>query len=118
LVGRATQLLHDRLMTAVDKRKRVVPAPLEWEYAPAPEARDIVRFEERYGLFVGGKHVEPKSGEWFATTSPATEETLAEVALAGAEDGDLAVGAARGAYENGWARPPPARPPRAPTPDG
>src|SRR5262249_20284324 len=102
LVGRATQLLHDRLMTDVAKRKGVAPAPLEWEYAPAPEARDLVRLEERYGLFVGGKHVEPKSGEWFATTSPATEEPLAEVALAGAEDVDLAVGAAREAYDNGW----------------
>jgi aldehyde dehydrogenase (NAD+) len=89
-------------MADVAKRKSVAPAPLEWEYAPAPEARDIVRFDDRYGLFVGGSHVEPRSGEWFETTSPATEERLAEVALAGAEDVDLAVGAAREAYENGW----------------
>jgi len=89
-------------MTDVAKRKDVAPAPLEWEYAPAPEARDIVRFEERYGLFVAGEHVAPKSGQWFATTSPASEEQLAEVALAGPEDVDLAVGAAREAYENGW----------------
>src|SRR5207249_2910557 len=98
------RLLHDRLMTDVAKRKDVAPAPLEWEYAPAPEARDIVRFEERYGLFVAGEHVAPKSGQWFATTSPASEEQLAEVALAGPEDVDLAVGAAREAYENGWAK--------------
>ncbi len=89
-------------MTDVAKRKDVAPAPLEWEYAPAPEARDIVRFEERYGLFVAGEHVDPKSGQWFATISPASEELLAEVALAGPEDVDLAVGAAREAYENGW----------------
>jgi aldehyde dehydrogenase (NAD+) len=84
------------------KRAAAVVSPLEWEYAPAPEARDIVRLEERYGLFVGGEQVEPRSKEWFPTTSPATEEQLAEIALAGAEDVDLAVGAARDAFENGW----------------
>ena len=77
-------------------------SPLEWEYAPAPEARDIVRFEERYGLYVGGELVEPRSKEWFPTISPETEEQLAEVAQAGAEDVDAAVVAARAAFENGW----------------
>ena len=48
------------------QRHAAVPALTEWEYAPAPEARDIVTLEERYGLFVGGEFVEPQSGEWFA----------------------------------------------------
>ena len=93
-------------MGGVEKKSATTPvaSPLEWEYAPAPEARDIVRLEERYGLYVGGEQVEPRSKEWFPTTSPATEEQLAEVALAGAEDVDLAVGAARDAFENGWSR--------------
>ena len=86
-------------MGSVEKR---TTSPLEWEYAPAPEARDIVRFQERYGLFVGGELVEPRSKQWFPTISPATEEQLAEVALAGAADVDSAVGAARAAFENGW----------------
>ena len=60
------------------------------------------RFQERYGLFIGGELVEPRSGEWFTTISPADEEPLAEVAQAGAEDVDLAVQAARGAFEDGW----------------
>ncbi len=81
---------------------RSVPAPLEWEYAPAPEARDVVSLEERYGLFIGGEHVEPRSGQWFPTISPATEERLADVAQAGPEDVDLAVAAARAAFEDGW----------------
>ena len=72
---------------------------LEWTYAPAPESRAIVSFEERYGLFVGGETVEPRSGEWFTSISPADEEPLAEVAQAGAEDVDLAVGAARAGFE-------------------
>ena len=79
-----------------------MPSPLEWEYAPAPEARDIVHFEERYGLFIGGEQVAPRSRKWFPTISPATEEHLAEVALAGPRDVDLAVQAARGAFEDGW----------------
>jgi aldehyde dehydrogenase (NAD+) len=66
-----------------------------WEYAEAPESSEIVKLEQRYGLFVGGELVDPKSGRWFETINPATEETLAEVAEAGPEDVDLAVRAAR-----------------------
>jgi aldehyde dehydrogenase (NAD+) len=68
-----------------------------WEYASAPESTDIVHLEDRYGLFVGGEFVEPKSGRYFPTINPATEETLSEVAEAGAEDVQVAVEAARGA---------------------
>ena len=63
-----------------------------WEYAPAPESRDIVKLQARYGLFIGGKEVAPRSGQWFTTIDPATEEPLAEVARAGVEDVDQAVG--------------------------
>ncbi len=68
---------------------------LDWTYAPAPESRAIVPLEERYGLYIGGETLEPRSGEWFTTISPATEEPLAEVAQAGPEDVDTAVAAAR-----------------------
>ena len=87
---------------AIEHRKPTTPALTEWDYAPAPEARDIVSLEERYGLFVGGEFVEPQSGQWFPTVSPSTEETLTEVAQAGEDDVDAAVGAARSAFENGW----------------
>jgi aldehyde dehydrogenase (NAD+) len=89
-------------MSEVAKKGQAVPAPLEWAYAPAPEARDIVQLRERYGLFIGGEEVEPRTGQWFPTISPANEEVLTEVAQAGAEDVDLAVGAARDAFVNGW----------------
>jgi len=91
-------------MAQLEKRTASVPAPLEWEYAPAPEARDIVEIRDRYGLFVGGEEVEPRSSEWFESISPSTEEALFEVALAGAEDVELAVSSARGAFEDGWAK--------------
>ena len=89
-------------MAQVEKRAASVPATFEWEYAPAPEARDIVQIRDRYGLFVGGEEVEPRSGEWFGSISPSTEELLFKVALAGEEDVALAVDSARDAFENGW----------------
>ena len=85
-------------MAQVEKRASA-PAPFEWDYAPAPEARDLVELKPRYGLFVGGEEVEPRSGEWFTSISPSTEEELFDVAQAGAEDVELAVGAARAGFE-------------------
>jgi aldehyde dehydrogenase (NAD+) len=73
-----------------------------WEYAPAPESRDIVTVKERYGLFIGGREVQAKDGGLFATVNPATEETLAQVARASAVDIDLAVKAARRAQKRSW----------------
>src|SRR5215210_5456760 len=89
-------------MSDVEQRTDRAPVPSEWTYAPAPEARDIVRLEERYGLYVGGEWVEPRSSEWFETLDPSTEEPLAEVAQAGPEDVDRSVAAARDAFANGW----------------
>src|SRR5687767_5549969 len=73
-----------------------------FDYAPAPESREIVSIRPRYGLFIGGDFVEPKSGTWFETIDPATEERLSEVAEAGPEDVDRAVAAARNASESSW----------------
>jgi aldehyde dehydrogenase (NAD+) len=84
------------------KRRGGAPVPSGWEYAPAPEARDIVAIEDRYGLFVGGEFVEPRSGEWYPTVDPASEEPLAEIPQAGPEDVAAAVEAARDAFANGW----------------
>ena len=86
-------------MGAVEKKRSTLAATGTWEYAPAPESRDIVSFEERYGLFIGGEEVSPRSRTWFPTISPATEEPLAEVAQAGPKDVALAVDAAREGFE-------------------
>jgi aldehyde dehydrogenase (NAD+) len=71
-------------------------------YATSRESTDIVRIEDRYGLFIDGDFVEPASDAWFPTLNPATEERLAEVPEAGAEDVDRAVTSARRAWEDGW----------------
>ncbi|MCX7925996.1 MAG: aldehyde dehydrogenase family protein, partial [Fimbriimonadales bacterium] len=79
-------------------------APGVWQYSPAPEARDIVKIQPRYELFINGAFVPPHSGRYFETVNPANEETLAEVAYADAEDIDRAVQAARRAYETVWSK--------------
>ncbi len=89
-------------MTEIDKKQDRSPVPSAFEYAPAPESRDLVKLEDRYGLFIGGEFVEPRSGEFHPSVSPSSEEELAQVAYGGAADVDTAVGAARGAFENGW----------------
>jgi aldehyde dehydrogenase (NAD+) len=73
-----------------------------FEYATSRESREIVTIAPRYGLYVGGELVEPRSGEYVPTIDPATEEPLAEVAQAGPEDIATAVTAARDAYEERW----------------
>jgi aldehyde dehydrogenase (NAD+) len=75
-----------------------------WDYAPAPESRDIVRLRSSYGLFIDGAFVDPADGGAFKTANPATEEVLAEVAEAGPADVDRAVAAARRAYDRVWGR--------------
>jgi aldehyde dehydrogenase (NAD+) len=89
-------------LTDLERKQDRSPVPSGWDYAPAPESSDIVTLEDRYGLFIGGEIVDPRSDEYFKTLNPATEEKLAEVSQAGAEDVDLAVRAARDAYDNGW----------------
>ncbi len=73
-----------------------------WDYAPAPEATDIVSIAPSYDLFIGGEFVPPAGGGHFATLNPATEQPLAEVAQATEQDVDRAVGAARDAYQGAW----------------
>src|SRR5829696_10179404 len=87
---------------AVSTDRSVTPAPsrapaswglgegqaIPWEYAPAPEARDIVRLQERYGLFIDGKFRDATGGATFTTVDPSTEQPLAEVAKAAPADID------------------------------
>jgi aldehyde dehydrogenase (NAD+) len=74
-------------MSEVERKQDRTPVPADWTYAPAPESRDIVTIEERYGHYIGGEWVEPS--ETYRTIEPASEV-------------GTAVEAAREAYENGW----------------
>jgi aldehyde dehydrogenase (NAD+) len=95
-------------MAELEQRSDGTPVPSAWEYASAPESREIVELNERYGLFVGGEFVEPRSGEYYETVDPSSEEPLAQIPQAGAEDVALAVGTARDTFENGWSAASPA----------
>jgi aldehyde dehydrogenase (NAD+) len=77
-------------------------AEAAWDYAPAPESREIVTVAGEYGLFVDGEFGPAADGRQFPTINPATEETLTRVALAGQPDVDRAVAAARAAYARVW----------------
>jgi aldehyde dehydrogenase (NAD+) len=73
-----------------------------WEYDPAPESANAF-IDKRYGLFIGGKFVAPKSGKYFDSISPGNEEKLSEIALAGDADVDAAYQAAAHAFES-WSK--------------
>ncbi|MET7961215.1 aldehyde dehydrogenase family protein [Micromonospora zamorensis] len=73
-----------------------------FEYAPAPESRSVVDLKPSYGLFIDGKFVDPTDGGSFKSINPASEEVLAEIAEAGAQDVERAVRAARKAYDKVW----------------
>jgi aldehyde dehydrogenase (NAD+) len=68
-----------------------------WEYDPAPETADP-KLKSKYDLFIGGKFVAPRSGKYFDSINPATEEVLAQIALAGQADVDAAYHAAQKAF--------------------
>ena len=68
------------------------------ETAPRPKIRQTE-------CFIGGHWVPAASGKTFETVNPATEEVIAQVAEGDAADVDLAVKAARDAFDNGpWRR--------------
>ncbi len=75
-----------------------------WDYAPSLEGTSHIQLKKKYDLFIDGKWVKPKSGKYFASINPANEEVLAEVAHANKADVDLAVKAARKAYNNVWSK--------------
>jgi aldehyde dehydrogenase (NAD+) len=74
-----------------------------FEYAPAPESRAVVDIASSYGLFIDGEFVDGTGGS-LKSVNPATEEVLAEVAVASEADVDRAVKAARRAYSRVWSK--------------
>src|SRR5450759_1957253 len=73
-----------------------------WEFDPSPETADP-KLKPRYDLFIGGKFVPPASGKYFDSINPATEEVLAQIALANQADIDAAYQAAHKAF-GPWSR--------------
>src|SRR5436309_14388647 len=91
-------------MAELERTKDRAPVPAGWEYASAPESREIVTIRQRYGHFVGGEWLEP--AETYTTIDPASEEPLAEVGQATEQEVEQAVAAAREAFASGWSEMP------------
>jgi aldehyde dehydrogenase (NAD+) len=72
-----------------------------FEYSKAPEAK-LASFAPSYGHFINGKFTKPSNT--YQTINPATEEVLSEISHGTAKDVDLAVKAARAAYEKTWSK--------------
>jgi len=73
-----------------------------WEFDPAPESAPA-HIDARYRLYIGGKHVEPKSRSYFPSISPRDGKPLAEIPIANAADVDAAYAAAKKAF-TAWSK--------------
>src|SRR4029079_16313728 len=94
--------LHHRLKHGL-RMSDIEPRPsFGIEYADAPESTSVVSIASRYELYIGGAWTAPADGEYLPSLNPATEETHAEVAVAGPADIDAAFQAARAAFP-AWA---------------
>ena len=77
--------------------------PIPWEYAPAPESRDIVTAPSRAtGCSSAARRSRRAAASGSPRIDPATEEPLAEIARADVEDVDQAVAVARRAFKRDW----------------
>ena len=60
-------------------------------------------FKAKYGNYIGGKFVEPKSGKYFDNVSPINNEVICQVARSDAKDVDAALDAAHEAFKE-WGK--------------
>lgn len=80
------------------------------DYGPAPESAEAVNawlddHGRRFGLFINNHWVTPEAAEYTSSYNPATGQKLAETVQAGQPEVDLAVAAARKAFET-WSKTP------------
>ena len=85
---------------------RAEVAPVEFEYATAREATDLVAIADSYDLWIDGGFRKPATKQYLPTINPATEDPLSRVAIGGDKDVDKAVKAARKAHDGVWGRMP------------
>lgn len=75
------------------------------EYGPAPESRAeadqwLNDHNQQFDLFINGQWQKPGKGKYFASTNPADNKALAQLAWADSDDVNLAVNAAQGALKD------------------
>lgn len=79
---------------------------LHFEYVPSLESTSVVKIKEKNGLFINGEFCDPLTSSYFPTVNPATGETLASIAEASSQDVNLAVQAAKNAFQKTWSKVP------------
>ena len=75
-----------------------------WNLEPSLESTAVVQLKDQYELFINGQWLAPQAKKYFATINPSDESHLSNIAWATEVDVDLAVKAARNAYENVWSK--------------
>lgn len=75
-----------------------------WNLEPSLESTAVVQLKDQYELFINGQWQAPQAKKYFATINPSDESHLSNIAWAAEADVDLAVKAARNAYENVWSK--------------
>ncbi|MFT5567236.1 MAG: aldehyde dehydrogenase (NAD+), partial [Glaciecola sp.] len=73
-----------------------------WDLSPAPESTSHIKLKSEYGLFINGKFQKSKKGKMYNSINPANEKVIAKITESTTADVDLAVSAARKAYDNVW----------------
>src|SRR5947209_7241220 len=68
----------------------------------------ILSKTQDYGLYIGGKYVQPDGASRLPVSNPATGETWATIVSARAQDVDEAVRAAKTAFDTTWSKTSPA----------
>ena len=66
-----------------------------WEYSESIESEKIVNIEKKYGNFIDGKFVTPKSKQYIDTISPSTEKILSSISIGNQQDVDYEVASAK-----------------------
>ena len=68
-----------------------------WDLAPAPESTSHFKLKSEYGLFINGKFQKSKKGKMY-------EKKVAKITESTPADVDLAINAARKAYDKVWSK--------------
>lgn len=76
----------------------------KWEFEPALESIKDIQLQEKYGHFIDGDFVPPHAKKYFKTINPANGDVLSSIAIGDEKDVDIAVSAARRAYEDSWSK--------------
>lgn len=96
--------MHNNNQSITNTPDQNLGPSLDFDYSPSLESTKVVKIKNQYELFINGKWVTPKSGKYFKTINPATEEILADIAEANSTDVDQAVKSARNAYDKTWSK--------------